>query len=102
MRLAKCVSSDNTMYVNTFHEVDESAVMRARILESLVSGKARLIRRRSGISQADVAKSLGASRSAVASWEQGRRRPRGEVALRYAGLLAGLVDVFDRTTSEEA
>lgn len=80
-------------------EVEEPAITRARLLSNLASGRATEIRERAGISQADIARSIGASRTAIASWEQGIRRPRGELAARYARLLTALDELLERNTS---
>ena len=48
---------------------------------------ARAIRQAAGVSQARLAEELRVHRVTVARWEAGRRRPRGELALRYAALL---------------
>ena len=77
-------------------EVEEPAVVRAELIGHLASGRATEIRTAAGVSQSDVARSIGASRSTVASREQGRRMPRGELADRYSKLLAALLAVVER------
>lgn len=66
----------------------------ALVLSSLRSdvrdGLVRDIRIHAGLTQAEVAQSVGASRAAVYHWEAGLRMPRGEVALRYGRLLMAL------------
>ena len=57
------------------------------------SGKARQIRECARLSQADVARSVGADQSTVARWERGERVPRGAPALKYALLLDRLQSV---------
>jgi transcriptional regulator with XRE-family HTH domain len=54
------------------------------------SGKAARIRRAAGVTQAQVARELDVSASAVARWEQGLRTPRTRTAARYAALLREL------------
>lgn len=51
---------------------------------------AREIRKASGITQARFAEELGVHWTTVARWEAGTRRPRGELRLTYARLLAEL------------
>lgn len=68
----------------------DSAVTLARLRADLASGRAREIRERSRLSQAEVAEAVGVSQPTVAGWEAGRRRPHGELAARYADLLARL------------
>lgn len=66
------------------------ALAIAEIRETALAGRAQAIRERAHLSQLEVAAAIGASRSAVSSWEQGRRLPRGDVALRYLYLLRAL------------
>lgn len=75
------------------YQHEESAVALARLNAHLATGRARLIRRQAGLSQADVARSIGGSASAVAAWENRQRRPRGELAMRYGSLLNALADM---------
>jgi DNA-binding transcriptional regulator YiaG len=51
---------------------------------------ARAIRIAADVSQERIAAELGVHRVTVARWEAGARRPRGQLRLRYAGLLAEL------------
>lgn len=67
----------------------------ARLYADLASGRALRIRVRSGLSQADMARSIGASPSAVTAWESRQRRPRGVLAERYAALLNTLAAMVD-------
>jgi len=46
----------------------------------------RTLRKRLGISQADLAKLVGVSTVAVGTWESGRSRPRAESKARIAAL----------------
>lgn len=54
----------------------------------------RAIRVSAGVTQADVAESIGVARESVARWEAGVRCPRGETLLRY-------VDLLDELRGEE-
>lgn len=63
-------------------------VTRARA--DLKSGAARTLRVTCGLTQTEIAAQIGVSSVAVSRWESGDRTPRGEVALRYARLLAAL------------
>ncbi|MDW8339330.1 MAG: helix-turn-helix transcriptional regulator [Thermoleophilia bacterium] len=47
----------------------------------------RALRERSGLSAAALARELGVTRQAVASWERGARFPRAANLVRYAALL---------------
>jgi DNA-binding transcriptional regulator YiaG len=66
--------------------------MRAALLD----GSVKRIRERAGASQGEMAAAVRVSRAAVASWEQGRRIPRGATAVRYAKLLRELADGQER------
>lgn len=46
------------------------------------NGEARALRIASAVSQAELARAIGASRSALSLWESGRRSPHGDAALR--------------------
>jgi transcriptional regulator with XRE-family HTH domain len=56
------------------------------------SGAARGLRVGAGLSLREVADDLGVSVSTVFRWENGERRPSGELAERYGELLAALAD----------
>jgi DNA-binding transcriptional regulator YiaG len=47
----------------------------------------RSVRESAGVSQGDLAKALGVTRSAVSRWEAGHREPRGEALVHYVDLL---------------
>jgi DNA-binding XRE family transcriptional regulator len=72
--------------------IDE-AVALARLRADLASGKAREVRKRARLSQADVARAVGVDPQTVTNWEAGRRMPRGETAIKYATLLHELENV---------
>ena len=50
----------------------------------------RMLRNRSGLTQADVASAIGVERPTVSRWESGLRTPRGRHADAYAELLRAL------------
>lgn len=54
---------------------------------------ARAIRCSVGVTQQQIANELGIDRVTVARWELGQRVPRGELRLRYVGLLDELREV---------
>jgi DNA-binding transcriptional regulator YiaG len=58
----------------------------AQLRRDLLSGRARSIRERARLSQADIAHAIGVDQPTVARWEAGRL-PRREYAARYADLL---------------
>jgi len=55
--------------------------------EAARSGAAAELRRACQLSQAEIARSVGVTPSAVAHWEAGIRLPRGAAAVRYGQLL---------------
>ncbi|WP_030905018.1 telomere-associated protein Tap [Streptomyces sp. NRRL F-5126] len=59
----------------------------------------RRLREAAGLSQAQVARALGARREAVGSWESGRSEPRTPKRAAYARLLEGLADRFPAAAS---
>ena len=68
-----------------------SLIEEVRIGLTLPSpSEARAIRERAGVSEARLGQELGVTRGAVAKWERGDRRPRGDARLRYARVLADL------------
>jgi transcriptional regulator with XRE-family HTH domain len=50
----------------------------------------RLLRTRSGLTQAEIANAIGVQRPTVSRWESGLRTPRGRHADAYSQLLRGL------------
>ena len=69
------------------------AVTLARLRADLASGKAREVRERARLSQADVARAIGVGQPVVANWESGRRTPQREHAIKYAALLLELENI---------
>lgn len=59
----------------------------ARLRRDLRSGRARTIRERAGLSQSELARTLGVHAVTVNGWECGRKTPRFDMALRYGALL---------------
>ncbi len=55
------------------------------------TGVARIVREGAGLSRGDVARALGVTETCVWLWETGARRPRVEVAGRYAALMRGMM-----------
>jgi transcriptional regulator with XRE-family HTH domain len=56
------------------------------------SGLGRLIRISSGISLREMARAIGADPAAVLRWEQGKNRPTGDRAVRWAEELSRLAE----------
>lgn len=63
------------------------------------SGEARSRRERARLSLSEVARTCGVDTATVWRWETGRRRPRGDPALRYLQLLELLQKGADRATA---
>ena len=78
------------------------AVSLAELYEDLSEGRVQALRRSSGLTQSDIARTIGASRSAVASWEDGRRRPRGVLAVRYKTLCGSLAELPSKGSNDAA
>lgn len=68
--------------------VTEAQLMRLKKLrEQTVSGEAKRLREDARLTQPELAAALGVPPSTISLWENGKRAPRGEKALRYAELL---------------
>lgn len=59
----------------------------AKARELAASGEARTVRLRSKTSLIEIAEVCGVDTGTVWKWEMGKRRPRGEAAIRYVGVL---------------
>ena len=71
----------------------QTALDRARRRRGFPSPmERRLLRMRAGLSQADIAKALGTTRSAVSRYETGDREPCREILAKY-------IDVLDRLSN---
>jgi DNA-binding transcriptional regulator YiaG len=71
----------------------DDAVTLARLRELVASGRAREIRERARLSQAEVGAAVGVHQPTVHKWETGRTMPRGQAAVAYVGLLDKLSQV---------
>jgi DNA-binding XRE family transcriptional regulator len=79
---------DCGQYVVSYPWVDIHEVMRMRRWAK--TGVARQLRQEAGLSLAEMAQAVGASRSALHFWETGQRVPRPDNAARWAEVLEGL------------
>ncbi len=80
----------------------ERDLMRvAEIRRAIRERQTQGIRELAGVTQTELAATLGVSRSAVSLWESGARAPRGAVALKYAALLAVLASGSTGTPYED-
>jgi transcriptional regulator with XRE-family HTH domain len=81
----------------------EEEIAVARVRSWLRSGQARAIRRKTGMSQADVARAIGADMSRISRWESGACAPHRDSALKLARLYDGLEEIIrDEETAEAA
>ena len=62
----------------------------------LRNGQAQRIRVDAGLSQIEIARSIGVSAGTVSRWESGDRRPVGDAALAYARVLLSLCEASDK------
>jgi DNA-binding transcriptional regulator YiaG len=67
-----------------------SLQMLALVRAMTESGEAREIRQRARVSLTEMSDAVGVAPATVARWEVGDRRPRGDAALRYLGVLQSL------------
>jgi transcriptional regulator with XRE-family HTH domain len=63
------------------------------------SGEAKAIREEAGLSIREVADAIDVSPSGLFRWENGKRTPRGEAAVRYAKFLERLASSEPRRAS---
>jgi transcriptional regulator with XRE-family HTH domain len=75
----------------------EEELTVARVRSWLRAGRARAIRRRAGMSQADVARAIGTDTSRISRWESATTVPVHDSALR----LARLYDNLEKIIREE-
>jgi DNA-binding transcriptional regulator YiaG len=66
------------------------ALLLAEARELARSGEARELRLKARLSLAELAQDVGVHATSVFAWESGRRKPSGDAAVRYAGLLREL------------
>lgn len=69
------------------------AVKIALVRELVRSGRAKAIRLRAQVSQAEVARSVHVDPGTVGRWEDGLRSPRGAAAIRYGVVLRQLTEL---------
>ena len=71
-------------------DMDVRELARARRMAA--SGLGRTIREASGTSRQELAEASRVHRNTIFRWETGRRRPRGEGAIRWLHMLEELSD----------
>lgn len=62
----------------------------ADVRAALASGEAQRLREAAQLSIGEVARACGVDQSTVWRWEQGKRLPRGQTAIRYADVIDSL------------
>lgn len=75
-------------------DATEEALAVVRVRTWLISGRARDIRKRAGLSQADVGRAIGTDGPQISRWESGKAVPYFDSALRLARLLDGLEEIM--------
>lgn len=66
------------------------------LLGWIASGEALRVRLAARLSRPELARDIGCDPAAIARWESGDRRPRGEYALQYHHVLQRLRVLTDR------
>lgn len=62
----------------------------ADVRAALASGEAQRLREAAQLSIGEVARACGVDQSTVWRWEQGKRIPRGQTAIRYGNVINSL------------
>lgn len=62
----------------------------ADVRAALASGEAQRLREAAQLSIGEVARACGVDQSTVWRWEQGKRLPRGQTAIRYGDVIDSL------------
>ena len=57
------------------------------VRSTCLSGEAARLRQAMHLSCADVARDVGVDTATISRWERGERRPMGQAAVRFAGML---------------
>lgn len=68
----------------------------ADVRRLIANGEAKRIRESADVSLSEIAQVCDVDNSTVSRWESGRRRPRGEFALRYGRALSLLSNRLSR------
>ena len=71
----------------------DEAVLAALARRALADGTFRELRHRSGLSQGGAGAIVGVTHGAIGHYEAGRRKPRGEIAVRLGRLVRRLAAV---------
>jgi len=74
---------------------ESDALVLVQVRSDVLSGRAREIRERSGLSQAELAAAIDVPRSTLTLWETKQRRPHGAAAIRYGRFLDTLASDRD-------
>lgn len=73
----------------------------ADVRAALASGEAQRLREAAQLSIGEVARACGVDQSTVWRWEQGKRLPRGQPAIRYADVIDSLRKQSSSTDERE-
>lgn len=74
-------------------DASDEALAIARVRSWLRTGRARQIRERARVSQADLGHAIGSDGPQISRWEAGKAQPRRDYALKLAALLAELEEM---------
>ena len=72
----------------------QEALTVARMRSWLRTGRARSVRERAGMSQADVGLAVGSDRAQISRWETGLYSPTRRSALKLARLYDGMDEII--------
>jgi DNA-binding transcriptional regulator YiaG len=67
-----------------------NALALVRVRAAVRSGAAKRVRQAAGLTKIEVARSIGTSHACVSRWEDKKRVPQGQPAIRYLRLLERL------------
>ena len=81
---------------------EQEAVTVAQVRSWLRTGRAKAIRRRAGISQAEAALAVGTDGPQISRWETGKSVPYRDSALKLARLYNQLEEIIRDETTREA
>lgn len=71
----------------------------ARVRRLIAEGEARRLREQAGVTLSEVAGASRVDTATVWRWENGQRRPRGDIALRYLKVLDRLAALQEEATA---
>lgn len=73
-------------------ETQESLLTRVLLRQLCSGGQAREIREAAGAGLGETARAARVAKGTLSRWERGLQTPRGDAAIRYAQVLAALIE----------